>query len=105
MKEKITECSLTDSGLTGLPLKCQLQSNMPAALMICRNSGGVCVRAFIVRVAVMSVRESDDSRAVLQPPKAFFLPRLSGSHHVGHSSYTSKGLCMRRTVNFSIFYW
>lgn len=93
----MTGCLPTDSGLVGLPLKCQLQSNMPAALMIYRNSS-VCL-------SELSLWESDDSRAVLQPPKAAFFLWLSGSHHIEGSSYTSKGLCMRRTGNFNLFYW
>lgn len=41
-KEKITGCLPTGSGLMELPLKCQLWSNVPAALMIYKNSS-VCV--------------------------------------------------------------
>lgn len=102
-KEKITGCSPTASGLMGLPLKCQLRSDMPAALMIYRNSS-VCVSELSLWERLWCLWESDDSRAVLQPPKAAFLLWLSGSHHIGHSNYTSKGLCMRRTVNYSVFY-
>lgn len=42
----------------GLPLQCQLWSDVPAALMIYRNSNVcVCARAFIVRATVMSVSQ------------------------------------------------
>lgn len=70
-KEKITGSLPTASGLMGHPLKCQLWSNTPAALMIYRNSS-VYVSELSLWERLWCLWESDDSRAVLQLPKAFF---------------------------------